>query len=92
MHRVQMMAVRGMRMMSRRLVFAGAMLLSCSAMMFRCVFMVISSLRVMFLKFLHWIFLSSFVFSLRSGKILLRLIQIRSLLTQSSFMRQPWSR
>ena len=92
MHRVQMMTVRGMRMVSRRLVLAGAMMFGCFAMMLRRVFMVFSSLRVMFLKFLHWIFLSSFVFSLRSGKILLRLIQIRSLLTQSSFMRQPWSR
>jgi hypothetical protein len=49
MHRVQMMTVRGMSMMSSRLVFPGTMLFSCFAMMFRCVFMVFSSLRVMFL-------------------------------------------
>jgi hypothetical protein len=49
MHRVHMVAVRGVSMMSRRLVFAGAMMLGCCAMMFRRVFMVFSSLRVMFL-------------------------------------------
>jgi hypothetical protein len=58
MRRVQVMTVRGMRMVSRRLVFAGAMMLSCFAMVLRRVFMVFSSLRVMFLQFLgHWIFL-----------------------------------
>jgi hypothetical protein len=46
---VQMMTVRGMRMVSRRLVFAGSMMFSCFAMMVRRVFMVFSSLRVMFL-------------------------------------------
>jgi hypothetical protein len=56
MRRVQMMTVRGMRMVSRRLVFAGAMMFGCFAMMLRRVFMVFSSLRVMFFKFLwHWI-------------------------------------
>jgi hypothetical protein len=64
MRRVQMMTVRGMRMVSRRLVFAGAMMFGCFAMMLRRVFMVFSSLRVMFLQFLHWIFLFSFGFSL----------------------------
>jgi hypothetical protein len=64
MRRVQMMTVRGMRMVSRRLVFAGAMMFGCFAMMLRRVFMVFSSLRVMFLQFLHWIFLLSFGFSL----------------------------
>jgi hypothetical protein len=49
MRRVQMMTVRGMRMVSRRLVFAGAMMFSCFAMMLRRVFVVFSSLRVMFL-------------------------------------------
>jgi hypothetical protein len=49
MRRVQMMTVRGMRMVSRRLVFAGAMMFGCFAMMLRGVFMVFSSLRVMFL-------------------------------------------
>ena len=49
MRRVQMMTVRGMRMVSRRLVFAGAMMFSCFAMVLRRVFMVFSSLRVMFL-------------------------------------------
>jgi hypothetical protein len=57
MHRVQMMTVRGMRMVSPRLVFAGAMMFGCFAMMLRRVFMVFSSLRVMFLQFLHSIFL-----------------------------------
>jgi len=47
--RVQMMTVRGMRMVSRRLVFAGAMMFSSFAMMLRSVFMVFGSLRVMFL-------------------------------------------
>jgi hypothetical protein len=91
MHRVQMMTMRGMRMVSRRLVFAGAMMFGCFAMMFRGVFMMFSSLRVVFLQFLHWISLFSFGFSLSSGEILLRLIQIRLLLVQDSFMRQPWS-
>jgi hypothetical protein len=64
MRRVQMMTVRGMRMVSRRLVFAGAMMFGCFAMMLRRVFMVFSSLRVMFFKFLwHWI---SFFFFLRA--------------------------
>jgi hypothetical protein len=49
MRRVQMMTVRGMRMVSGRLVFAGAMMFSCFAMMLRRVFMVFSSLGVMFL-------------------------------------------
>jgi hypothetical protein len=49
MRRVQMMTVRGMRMVSRRLVFAGAMMFSCFVMMLRRVFMVFGSLRVMFL-------------------------------------------
>ena len=49
MRRVQMMTVRGMCMVRRRLVFAGAMMFSCFAMMLRRVFMVFSSLRVMFL-------------------------------------------
>src|SRR5580704_10842558 len=48
MRRVQMMTVRGMRMVSRRLVFAGTMMLSCFAMMLRRVFMVFSSLLVQF--------------------------------------------
>jgi hypothetical protein len=49
MRRVQMVTVRGVGMMSRRLVFAGAMMFGCFAMMLRRVFMVFSSLRVMFL-------------------------------------------
>jgi hypothetical protein len=49
MRRVQIMTVRGMRMVSRGLVFAGAMMFSCFAMMLRRVFMVFSSLGVMFL-------------------------------------------
>jgi hypothetical protein len=49
MRRVQMMTVSGVRMVSRRLVFAGAMMFSCFAMMLRRVFVVFSSLRMMFL-------------------------------------------
>jgi hypothetical protein len=49
MRRVQMVPLRGMRMVSRRLVFAGAMMFSCFAVMLSRVFMVFSSLRVMFL-------------------------------------------
>jgi hypothetical protein len=50
--RVQMMAVRGVRMVSRRLVFAGAMMFGCFAMVLRGVFMVFSGFGVMFFKFL----------------------------------------
>jgi hypothetical protein len=46
MRRVQMMAVHGMRMVSRRLVFAGPMMFGCFAMMLRRVFIVFSSLGV----------------------------------------------
>jgi hypothetical protein len=49
MPRVHMVTVRDVGVMSRRLVFAGAMMFGCFAMMFRRVFMVFSSLRVMFL-------------------------------------------
>ena len=49
MPRVHMVPVRGMRKVSRRLVFAGAMIFRCFAMMLRRVFMVFRSLRVMFL-------------------------------------------
>jgi len=49
MRRVQMVTVRGMRMVSRCLVFAGAMMFGCFAMMLRRVFMMFSRLRVMFL-------------------------------------------
>ena len=49
MPRVHMVTVREVGMMSRRLVFAGDMMFGCFAMMFRRVFMVFSSLRVMFL-------------------------------------------
>ena len=46
MRRVHMVTVRGVGMMSRRLVFAGAMMFGCFVTMFRRVFMVFSSLRV----------------------------------------------
>jgi hypothetical protein len=49
MPRVHMVTVRDVGVMSRRLVFAGPMMFGCFAMMFRRVFMVFSSLRVMFL-------------------------------------------
>jgi hypothetical protein len=49
MPRVHMVTVRDVGVMSRRLVFTGAMMFGCFAMMFRGVFMVFSSLRVMFL-------------------------------------------
>jgi hypothetical protein len=49
MRRMHMVTVRGVGMMSRRLVFSGAMMFGCFAMMFRRMFMVFSSLRVMFL-------------------------------------------
>jgi hypothetical protein len=49
MRRVQMVTVCGVSMMSRRLVFAGAMMFGCFAMMLRRVLMVFSGLRVMFL-------------------------------------------
>jgi hypothetical protein len=52
MRRLQMMTVRGVRMVGGRLVFAGAMMFGCFAMMLGRVFMVFSSLRVMFLQFL----------------------------------------
>jgi hypothetical protein len=46
---MHIVTVRGVGMMSRRLVFAGAMMFGCFAMMLRGVFMVFSSLGVMFL-------------------------------------------
>jgi hypothetical protein len=49
MPRVHMVTVRDVGVMSRRLVFAGAMMFGCFAMMLRRVFMVFSSLRVIFL-------------------------------------------
>ena len=52
MRRMQMMPMGGMRMMGRRLVFAGTMMLGRFAMVLRGLFMVFSGFRVMFFEFL----------------------------------------
>jgi hypothetical protein len=49
MRRMQMMPMGSMRVMCRRLVFAGTMMLGRLAMVLRCMFVVFSSFRVMFL-------------------------------------------
>jgi hypothetical protein len=58
MRRMQMMPMGSMRMMRRRLVFAGIMMLGRFAVVLGSLFVMFSSLRVMFFEFLwHWNFL-----------------------------------
>lgn len=66
MHRMQLVPMRSMRMMSSQFVFASTMVPGRFAMMLRGVFMMFSGFRVMFFKFLwHRISFLSFEFQAR---------------------------